>query len=92
MSKALGNVKCHFVGQLEQKTTKNGKPEFIAGQEEVNALPESSQHQFALLKDFRVDIGSTELQLRLEQQKKQPREPDGLAGMSSSDVNGNAKQ
>ena len=73
MIQTLTSMPCRFVvgGRLEQsKVTANdvsksslsaANTQFITGQQEVKALPGQLQSKFVLLKDFRVDISSTEL-------------------------------
>lgn len=73
MIQTLSSMPCRFVvgGRLEQsKVTANdasksslsaANTRFITGQKEVKALPGQLQSKFVLLKEFRVDISSTEL-------------------------------
>lgn len=64
MLEALRTMPCRFVvgGRLEQKTS---TPVFVTGEEQVAGLPADLQDKFILLKDFRVDISSTELRQQM---------------------------
>jgi hypothetical protein len=61
MLKAVRNMKgVHFCvgGRLQQA---GDSDKFVTGEEELADLPRDVQDMFSLLKDFRVDISSTEL-------------------------------
>ena len=66
MLAALESMPCHFVvgGRLEQKTD---VPKFVTGEQDVQKLPADLQSKFTILKDFRVDVSSTELRKRAEE-------------------------
>jgi len=72
--RAMGHSGVHFVvgGRLEQRGgDEDGR--FVTGEDEVRALPKDVQSLFTLVKedDFRVDISSTEIRKRKEEQKKE---------------------
>lgn len=50
--------------------------EFVTGEQELKKMPKDVQNMFTLVqeKDFRVDISSTEIRKRQEQQQGQPNE------------------
>lgn len=66
MIAALDDMACHFVvgGRVQQKL---GDPDFVSGEDDVRQLPERLRAKFTLLKDFRVDISSTDIR---DQMKK----------------------
>jgi len=68
MFRILQQLPAHFCvgGRLAQKKTADGsddgEPEFVTGQVQVDALPTAElQSKFTVLRDFRVDISSTEI-------------------------------
>lgn len=60
MLRTISSMPCHFVvgGRLDQKRS---SPEFLTGEDFIPQLPADLQGMFTLLKDFRVDVSSTEL-------------------------------
>lgn len=74
MLQALYDMQCRFVvgGRLEQSKTKkdDDQPVFISAEPVIEGLPEDLRDKFTPLKDFRVDVSSTELRRRLQQQKE----------------------